>query len=159
MTKQYPLFNDYDDYGRLKAVCAKNATYEVNQICCGDNFQLFLTNNGGLYSCGSNKFGQLGTREDSDLEAGSGEEENKGDEDDDNDVSLFMNADLKKKVDGLQKRKDQWTPVPVPLDVPSGTAKVRSVAVGAVHAIAILEGDSAVFAWGKNSFGQLGIGQ
>jgi hypothetical protein len=31
--KQYPLFNDYDDYGKLKAVCTRSyngGSYEVN---------------------------------------------------------------------------------------------------------------------------------
>ena len=103
--KEYPLFNDFDDYGRLKPVCTRNKFYEVNKICCGDNFQVFLTNNGDLYTCGSNKFGQLGTQEDSDEDhgAGSGDEQEEGQDktEEDNEVSMFMDAELQKKVESL----------------------------------------------------------
>ena len=30
--------------------------YEITNVQCGDNSQLFLTNNGELYSCGSNRY-------------------------------------------------------------------------------------------------------
>lgn len=39
-----------------------------------------------------------------------------------------------------------------------GATKVRQVAVGALHVIAITETENLVLAWGMNSFGQLGIG-
>ena len=83
---------------------------------------------------------------------------------------MFMDTDLQKKVESLKKRKDCWTPQPVQFksiltnhkDLLAGRApgsvKVRQVAVGAVHVIAIAEGDNLVMAWGKNSSGQLGIG-
>ena len=45
---------------------------------CGENFQLFLTNSGHAYSCGSNKFGQLGTEEDSEDEGSDGDDKKKG---------------------------------------------------------------------------------
>ena len=70
---------------------------------------------------------------------------------------MFMDADLQKKVESLQKRKDRWTPQLVPLEK-VGATKVRQVAAGALHVIAITETDNLVLAWGKNSFGQLGIG-
>ena len=41
--------------------------YEITNVQCGDNFQLFLTNNCELYSCGSNRYGQLGTEDDSEM--------------------------------------------------------------------------------------------
>ena len=41
--------------------------YEITNVQCGDNSQLFLTNNGELYSCGSNRYGQLGTEDDSEM--------------------------------------------------------------------------------------------
>ncbi len=36
--KQYPLFNEYDQYGKLNAVCKKKYAFEINQVKCGDNF-------------------------------------------------------------------------------------------------------------------------
>jgi len=58
--KIYPLFEDYDELNKLSPVYAKDDLYEINQIVCGYNFQLFLSNNGHLFSTGSNKTGQLG---------------------------------------------------------------------------------------------------
>ena len=74
LQKQYPLFDDYDDFSRVKKIFTQNQPYEINQIRCGNNFQLFLTNNGEVYACGSNKLGQLGLESDSDAEDGSDEE-------------------------------------------------------------------------------------
>jgi alpha-tubulin suppressor-like RCC1 family protein len=53
--KKYPLFDEYlsyKSYGKLAPVCLKDIPYEVVQIAAGENFQMFLTNNGELYSCG-----------------------------------------------------------------------------------------------------------
>lgn len=64
----------------MKAVCTRTyngGSYEVNQVGCGENFQLFLTNSGYAFSCGSNKFGQLGTESDSDDEGSSGSDDKK----------------------------------------------------------------------------------
>ena len=39
------------------------------------------------------------------------------------------------------------------------TLKVKQVCVGALHCLAIIDGEkSGVYSWGKNSHGQLGIG-
>ena len=55
--RQFPLFDDYNEYGRLKAQIKKNVPYECVSIKCGFNFELFLMNNGDVYSCGANKYG------------------------------------------------------------------------------------------------------
>jgi len=34
--------------------------------------------------------------------------------------------------------------------------RVKFVAVGSAHAIAIMHGNNAVYAWGKNKFGECG---
>mmetsp|Transcript_22744 Transcript_22744/g.35023 ORF Transcript_22744/g.35023 Transcript_22744/m.35023 type:complete len:153 (-) Transcript_22744:4878-5336(-) len=36
--KKYPLFNDYNDWGKLKPIFTKNKPYEVNMVCCGEAF-------------------------------------------------------------------------------------------------------------------------
>jgi alpha-tubulin suppressor-like RCC1 family protein len=36
--KQYPLFDDYDEFSKLRSLYAKDDPYEINQIVCGDNF-------------------------------------------------------------------------------------------------------------------------
>jgi len=79
--KQYPLFDDYDDFAKLKPVFHKDLPFEINQVKCGQNFAMFLTNNGELFATGSNKFGQLGTENDSGEEEEQGEGEESGGED------------------------------------------------------------------------------
>ena len=44
----------------------KNNWGEITQIACGENYQMFVSNFGELYGCGSNKNGQLGCETDSD---------------------------------------------------------------------------------------------
>jgi len=158
--KRYPLFDDYDEHGKLKVVYHKDDMYEINQICCGENFQIFLTNDGDLYACGSNKCGQLGAEEDSDQGDRSGDDQSEGlgDEEADGDESLFMNAELQKKYASLQKKEDRWTPRAIKWPAGHGTIKIRSVAAGAQHVIALAEADNTVLAWGKNTHGQLGTG-
>ena len=91
----YPLFKLYDEFGKLKPVFGDPETnYEVNQVQCGENFQVFLTNKGEVYTCGSNKFGQLGLEKDSDDEEGDeeGKEEDELDvtPDDDPELTAFI---------------------------------------------------------------------
>ena len=38
ITKQYALFEDYDEIGKLVPILKKNIAYEITQICCGNNF-------------------------------------------------------------------------------------------------------------------------
>ena len=158
--KEYPLFNDYDEVGRLRPVFNKDAPYEVNQLACGDNFQLFLMNNGLLYSCGSNKVGQLGTskktkpgtdstdEDDTESDEGSDEEED-GEE---------LPKAIRKKIDDLERKKDRVKIEPITRCFKEKVSfKVQLVAVGGMHAVAILQNDAGVFSWGSNSHGQLGL--
>ena len=151
--KQYPLFNLYNDYGRIKPVYNKGKAYEINQVRCGENFQLFLTNNGELYSCGSNKNGQLGIENDDEDEDEDEEEEGSHEEGETpGDETAFLPKHLQKKIVDLEKKQDRWLPERVPFN----NQKVKYVAAGASHVIALMESD--VYAWGRNNFGQLGIG-
>jgi hypothetical protein len=38
VAKVYPLFEEYDELGKLKAVYSKDDPYEINLIACGYNF-------------------------------------------------------------------------------------------------------------------------
>jgi len=54
---------------------------------------------------------------------------------------------------------DQLRPVPLfPLLLAAGRPGVRAVACGADHALAVLAGEGALWAWGGNARGQLGLG-
>ena len=57
---------------------------------------------------------------------------------------------------GLQGRAEE-APVSVPTPLPSFTAPVTSVAVGSTHALAVAS-DGALYSWGDNAEGQLGLG-
>ena len=90
--KQYPLFDDYDEYGKLKPIVTtgkmKDQPYEITHVACGDNFQLFLTNNGEVYSVGANKFGQLGVEKE--IEGADDEEEEKDEKKDTANDNAFI---------------------------------------------------------------------
>lgn len=167
--RQYPLFADFDEFTNLKPIVAKNDTkigsYEIKQVKCGENFQVFLTNTGEVYTCGSNKFGQLGTYkrkgakkegngDDDDEEEEDNEDEEDGEESDGPEDDLLPSG-VKKKVRELEKRQDQIIPVKLNRGDIAGL-KVKSISVGAMHCLAVLENDLGVIGWGKNTYGQLG---
>lgn len=159
--KQYPLFDDYDEYGILKSICTngkvKDVPYEVTHVACGDNFQLFLTNNGEVYSVGANKFGQLGVERDAEaVPEADGEEEEKGDKNETGNDNAFIPKALHDKIGKLERSRERLKPARILINkelIKTGTSRVKMVAVGAMHAMAILENDNGVYAWGKNSFG------
>lgn len=112
-----------------------------------------MTNKGEAYTCGSNKFGQLGLENDSDQE-GSDEEEKEGDEmmsmEDEHELS-FYTPDMQEKVSKLNKRRDREEPCMI--DFKLDKARVTMVAAGSMHAVAVLEEGALVFSWGKNTAG------
>ena len=160
ITKEYPLFRDYTEGGKLKALIDKPFAFEVTQVKCGESFQLFLTNNGEVYACGSNKFGQLGLEEDSDSEESesSSSEEEEQEDDEPIEGQLPISKKIEKKIKDLERRKDRWEPQQVPIAFNTTIKKVRQVAAGSHHAFALLDYGDGVMAWGRNTFGQLGIG-
>ncbi|XP_076636822.1 HECT and RLD domain containing E3 ubiquitin ligase 4 isoform X2 [Colletes latitarsis] len=89
-------------------------TSVIVQIACGAKHTLALTNNGELYSWGSNNEGQLG-----------------------------LGSDIKNEI----KPKLVSSLVGVP---------IAFIACGGYHSIAISK-SGAIFGWGKNTFGQLGL--
>lgn len=158
--KEYPLFNDYDEVGRLKPVFNKDLPYEVNQLACGDNFQLFLMNNGDLYSCGSNKVGQLGTSKKTKPGTSSTDEDDTESDDgsDGEEDGEELPKAIRKKIDDLERKKDRVRLERITRCFKEKvTFKVQLVAVGGMHAVAILQNDAGVFSWGSNSHGQLGL--
>ena len=109
-----------------------------------------------MYACGSNKFGQLAVEDDDadeEEDGGKGEDETPMDEAED--ISAFMSKDLKKRAASLKKRKDFYEPVLSRMAVVlnSATKRVTQIAVGATHAVAIVEDGSLVYSWGKNTEG------
>jgi alpha-tubulin suppressor-like RCC1 family protein len=118
---------------------------------------VFLTNSGHAFSCGSNKFGQLGTEEDTDEGGGSSDDEGKkaGDEDE-LDEGMYMPEEIQKRLGRLEKRQDRWQPKKIEIvgiSGISGTTKIKYVSVGAMHAFAIIENDNGVVGWGQNTCG------
>ncbi|KZC13149.1 putative E3 ubiquitin-protein ligase HERC4 [Dufourea novaeangliae] len=89
-------------------------TSVIVQIACGTKHTLALTNDGELYSWGSNNEGQLG-----------------------------LGSDIKNEI----KPKLITSLVGIP---------IAFIACGGYHSIAISK-SGAVFGWGKNTFGQLGL--
>ncbi|XP_078046235.1 HECT and RLD domain containing E3 ubiquitin ligase 4 isoform X1 [Augochlora pura] len=88
--------------------------YVIVQVACGMKHTLALTNNGELYSWGSNNEGQLGL---------------------DYEVKSEMKPQLINGLNGIP---------------------IAHIACGGYHSIAISK-SGAVFGWGKNTFGQLGL--
>lgn len=150
--EQFDLFNDFDELLKIKPVFRKNQPYEVLQVRCGLNFELFLTNNGEVYSCGANKYGQLGTEKDSEDDE-ENEEEPGAQQHEENDKNQ-MDAELKKRIRGLGKQKDRNTVARIDAFVEL-KVKVKQVDTGSMHAVAVGDagGASGVYAWGRNSHG------
>ncbi|XP_076648302.1 HECT and RLD domain containing E3 ubiquitin ligase 4 [Halictus rubicundus] len=94
----------------VKVLC----TSTIVQVACGVKHTLALTNNGELYSWGSNNEGQLGLG------------------------SKVENERKPKLINGLD-------------GIP-----IAHIACGGYHSIVISK-SGAVFGWGKNTFGQLGL--
>ncbi|KAI4456139.1 ubiquitin-protein ligase e3a-related [Holotrichia oblita] len=139
---------------------------DVIQAACGANHTLLLANDGKVYSCGNNDFGQLGHDQPrkrpqlvSSLDAHSISQVACGAS-----HSLALNqwgqvfawgSDNYGQL-GLQLGSDNVQPVPKILKA-LATYHVIQIACGENHSIA-LTNNGDLFAWGANNCGQLGIG-
>lgn len=146
-TKKYEIFDDYDDYGKLKKVWHRDSPFEITQIRCGNNFQVFLTCNGELYTTGSNVCGQLGLDQE---ESEDDDEDEETDEEEEGKKLAEMILEneyipeaLQDKIENIEKRKEYYWPQRVRL-----SHKVKYLAVGAQHVIAIMENEQGVYSWG-----------
>ena len=75
VAKVYPLFEEYDEHCKLKPMYLRDDPYEIVSVACGYNFQIMLSNNGQIFSTGSNKQGQLGIGNEEENEEEDSEEE------------------------------------------------------------------------------------
>lgn len=131
--------------------------FEVLQVSCGSNFELFLTNGGEVFSCGANKYGQLGTEKDSDGEEDAAEVKNMRESKDELDATFTDDQAMRRRIEHLNKQKDRVT-VAVLTRLSEQKIKVVQIATGAMHAMAVTD-QGAVYGWGNNSHGQLGMGK
>jgi alpha-tubulin suppressor-like RCC1 family protein len=108
----------------------------VISVTCGGYHTMILTNNGELYACGNNQYGQLGLgKEDkvlSNYEMG---------------AKLPSTADLRSTGNN---NRNTFTKVEI--------SNVLSVTCGDYHTM-ILTKNNELYACGNNSFGQLGLGK
>ena len=142
----------------------KKAT-EIEQIACGENYTVVITQDGEVYSCGNNDYGQLGHEK--------GRKR----------LQLIPGLDafvFKKIACGARHTLavNEWGQLfswgsnaegqlglnsknliePVPRMVKTlGTSIVVQVACGMSHVLA-LTNDGKLYSWGSNSEGQLGLG-
>ena len=66
----------------------------------------------------------------------------------------FIPDSLQDKIKDLTDRTERLTVSKI--EIRGTTTKVKFIAVGSAHAIAILNQNNTVFAWGKNKFGECG---
>ncbi|XP_068089276.1 probable E3 ubiquitin-protein ligase HERC6 isoform X2 [Hyperolius riggenbachi] len=146
----------------------ENANFDggVLKVACGGRHTLFLLEDGTVLSCGQNPCGQLGRKSAStsldpihaleaqtivDLSSGLNHS-----------VAICSEGNIFTWGEGLHGQLGSGKlphQSPVPRRITGfSDIKVIQVACGHYHTLALSE-DSSVYSWGKNDFGQLGLGK
>lgn len=150
--------NSQDDYTQPTKICLSN----VKDIECGSYHTVFLTEQGQVYTCGSNFEGQLGNTNKSMLfipqivRLPAIKKIRCGDR-----FTLCLSEDGKLYGFGLNNLNqlgigDNMDHIHTPIIIP-GIENVKEIACGRDHCVVLLN-TGAVYGWGYNSLGQLGMG-
>jgi alpha-tubulin suppressor-like RCC1 family protein len=139
-------------------------------LSCGGNHTVMVSGDGHVLACGYNKYGQLGIGSPSAFESLLKRQQGSVMLDDARAVScggrhsaaltacgrLYVWGRNGVGQLGVHARADM-SAMPIPMDGALGSSIVVQVSCGSLHTAAVTL-DGQLFAWGANSFGQLGLG-
>ena len=144
-----------------------NVNNDVKQIACGQNHTIILKNDGSLWGCGHNDYGQLGLGTDASTSNKIFAQVTTNINNDVSQIACGNNYTFIIKNDGsvwscginssgqlgLNSTTDQYTFTQVTTNI----SDVKQIACGYNHTF-ILKNDGSVYSCGNNGYGRLGLG-
>ncbi|XP_067850555.1 probable E3 ubiquitin-protein ligase HERC4 isoform X2 [Heptranchias perlo] len=137
----------------------------VKEVCCGEKHSVFLLADGTVFSCGDNKNGQLGRRNSKSrfdqimafntvkvVRVACGKHHT---------LAVFENGSVFSWGDGTYGQLglgECQSIVSHPRRVELFRVPIVQVTCGHYHSLALSK-DGAIYSWGQNSYGQLGLGE